>query len=140
MNFDVKKLPIRVGDVFVIARKQEHSYEATSSLDVVNIVFDSGYISTVHPLMEDWMSRDALFAVGPRCKPGEAPGECLHLGSAEYARAMDLVQRMEHEQENAGEEARVRVSQPHSVHGPHRQIRPITAVWHSRGISCHCGK
>jgi hypothetical protein len=140
MNFDVKKLPIRVGDVFVIARKQEHSYEATSSLDVVNIVFDSGYISTVHPLMEDWMSRDALFAVGPRWKPGEAPGECLHLGSAEYARAMDLVQRMEHEQENAGEEARVRVSQPHSVHGPHRQIRPITAVWHSRGISCHCGK
>jgi transcriptional regulator GlxA family with amidase domain len=61
----------------------------------------------MHPLLEDWMSRHALFAVGPRWKPGEAPGECLHLGSSEFARALDLVQRMEHEQENAGEEARV---------------------------------
>lgn len=109
MNFDAKKLPIRVGDVFIIARNQEHSYEGTSTLDVVNIVFDSDYLASVHPLMEDWMSRDALFAVGPRWKPGEAPGECLHLGSAEYARAMDLVQRMEQEQNDSGEEARVAV-------------------------------
>ena len=109
MNFDAKKLPIRVWDVFIIARHQEHSYEGTSTLDVVNIVFDSDYLASVHPLMEDWMSRDALFAVGPRWKPGEVPGECLHLGSAEYARAMDLVQRMEQEQNDSGEEARVAV-------------------------------
>jgi AraC-like DNA-binding protein len=109
MNFDGKKLPICVGDVFVIARDQEHSYEGTSSLDVANILVDAAYLASVHPLMEDWMSRDALFAVGPRWKPGEVPGECLHLGSAEYARALDLVQRMEQEQIDPGEEARVAV-------------------------------
>ena len=43
------------------------------------------------------MSGDALFAVGPRWKQGVAPGECLQLGSAEFARVLELVQRMEAE-------------------------------------------
>lgn len=107
MLFESRALPIRVGDVFVIARDQNHAYEETHSLDVVNIVFDPHYIGSMHPLLEDWMSRHALFAVGPRWKPGESPGECLHLGSTEYARCLDLVQRMEGELEHEGEEARV---------------------------------
>ncbi|MEI6339838.1 MAG: helix-turn-helix domain-containing protein [Verrucomicrobiota bacterium] len=107
MLFESRSLPIRVGDVFVIARDQNHAYEETHSLDLVNIVFDPHYIGSMHPLLEDWMSRHALFAVGPRWKPGEAPGECLHLGPTEYARCLDLVQRMEGELEREGEEARV---------------------------------
>jgi len=97
MAFGPKTLPIRVGDVFVIARDQEHAYQETSSLDVVNIAFDPAYIGSFHPLIDDWMSHDALFEVGPRWKSGETPGECLHLGSSEFARALDLVQRMEDE-------------------------------------------
>ncbi len=107
MFFESRPLPIRVGDVFIIARDQNHAYAETHSLDLVNIVFDPRYIGSMHPLLEDWMSRHALFAVGPRWKPGEAPGECLHLGSTEYARCLDLVQRMESELEHEGEEARV---------------------------------
>ncbi len=107
MLFESRTLPIRVGDVFVIARDQNHAYEETHGLDVVNIVFDPHYIGSMHPLLEDWMSHHALFAVGPRWKPGEAPGECLHLGSTEYARCLDLVQRMETELDHEGEEARV---------------------------------
>ena len=107
MAFGRKTLPIRVGDVFVIARDQKHAYQETSSLDVVNIAFDPNYIGSVHTLLEDWMNRDALFAVGPRWKPGEAPGECLHLNTTEFARCQDLVQRMENELDSQGEEARV---------------------------------
>ena len=107
MLFESRTLSIRVGDVFVIARDQIHAFEQTHSLDLVNIVFDPDYIGSVHPLLEDWMSLHALFAVGPRWKPGEVPGECLHLGSTEYVRCLDLVHRMEAELENQGEEARV---------------------------------
>ena len=107
MTFGRRRLSIRVGDVFVIACDQRHAFEETLSLDVVNIVIDPDYIGSVHPLLQDWMSRDALFAVGPRWKSGETPGECLHLGSAEFARALDLVRRMEKELEESGEESRV---------------------------------
>lgn len=107
MGFGTKELPIKVGDVFVIARDQEHAYRETHSLDIINIAFDPAYIGSVHPVLEDWMSKDALFAVGPRWKSGETPGECLHLGSIEFARALDLVQRLEGEMESATPEARV---------------------------------
>jgi AraC-like DNA-binding protein/mannose-6-phosphate isomerase-like protein (cupin superfamily) len=109
MRFGSSKLPIRVGDVFVIARDLKHAFEETRGLDVFNIVFDAEYLGTVHPLLEDWLSRDALFAVGPRWKSAEVPGECLHLGSADFARMLELVQRMEAELEKQGEEARVAV-------------------------------
>ena len=107
MSFGAGKLAVRVGDVFVIARDQKHAFEETRSLDVFNVVFDAEYIGTVHPLLEDWMSGDALFAVGPRWKQGVAPGECLQLGSTEFARVLELVQRMEAELDTAGEESRV---------------------------------
>jgi len=107
MVFGSKPLPIKVGDVFVISRDQEHAYRETHSLDIINIAFDPAYIGSVHPVLEDWMSNDALFAVGPRWKPGETPGECLHLGPAEFARLLDLVQRLEGELDSASAEARV---------------------------------
>jgi len=107
MRFGSSKLAIRAGDVFVIARDQKHAFEETRGLDVFNIVFDAEYLGTVHPLLEDWLSRDALFAVGPHWKSTDVPGECLHLGSADSARMLDLVQRMESELDRQGEEARV---------------------------------
>ena len=105
--FGSKALPIKVGDVFVISRDQEHAYRETHSLDIVNIAFDPEFIASLHPVLEGWMSRDALFAVGPRWRSGETPGECLHLGSSEFARALDLVQRLEGELGSACAEARV---------------------------------
>jgi AraC-like DNA-binding protein/mannose-6-phosphate isomerase-like protein (cupin superfamily) len=107
MRFGTSKLPIRVGDVFVIAHGQTHAYEETRGLDVFNIVFDAEYLGTVHPLLEDWLSRDALFAVGPHWKSTDVAGECLHLGSADFARLNELVQRMEAELDKQGEDARV---------------------------------
>ncbi|MFN6017305.1 MAG: helix-turn-helix domain-containing protein [Verrucomicrobiota bacterium] len=107
MVFGSKPLPIKLGDVFVIGRDQEHAYRETHSLDIINIAFDPAYIGSVHPVLGDWMSKDALFAVGPRWHPGESPGECLHLGPSEFARALDLVQRLEAELESASAEARV---------------------------------
>ncbi len=107
MVFGSKSLPIKLGDVFVISRDQEHAYRETQSLDIINIAFDPAYIGSVHPVLEDWMSKDALFAVGPRWRPGETPGECLHLGPSEFARALDLIQRLESELESASAEARV---------------------------------
>jgi AraC family L-rhamnose operon regulatory protein RhaS len=107
MEFGTKTLPIKVGDVFVVGHDQEHAYREPHSLDIVNIAFDPAFIASVHPVLEDWMSRDALFAVGPRWKPGETPGECLHLGPTEFARVLDLVQRLEGELESASAEARV---------------------------------
>jgi AraC-like DNA-binding protein/quercetin dioxygenase-like cupin family protein len=107
MVFGSKPLPIKVGDVFVVSRDQQHAYRETHSLDIVNIAFDPSYIGSVHPVLEDWMSADALFAVGPRWKPGETPGECLHLGPTEFARILELVQRLEGELESATPEARV---------------------------------
>lgn len=107
MVFGSKPLPIKVGDVFVIGRDQEHAYRETHSLDIINIAFDPTYIGSVDPVLEDWMSRDELFAVGPRWQPGETPGECLHLGPTEFARALDLAKRLEFELESDGAEARV---------------------------------
>ena len=107
MVFGSKPLPIKLGDVFVISRDQEHAYRETHSLDIINIAFDPAYIGSVHPVLEDWMSNDALFAVGPRWRPGETPGECLHLGPSEFARVLDLIQRLESELESASAEARV---------------------------------
>jgi AraC-like DNA-binding protein/mannose-6-phosphate isomerase-like protein (cupin superfamily) len=107
MGFGTKALPIKVGDVFVISRDHEHAYRETHSLDIVNIAFDPAFIASVHPVLEDWMSRDALFAVGPRWRSGEMPGECLHLGPTEFARVLELVQRLEGELESASPEARV---------------------------------
>lgn len=107
MVFGSKALPIKVGDVFVISRDQEHAYRETHSLDIVNIAFDPVFIASVHPLLEDWMSQDALFAVGPRWRSGETPGECLHLCPTEFARVLELVQRLEGELESASPEARV---------------------------------
>jgi AraC-like DNA-binding protein/quercetin dioxygenase-like cupin family protein len=107
MVFGSKALPIKVGDVFVISRDQEHAYRETHSLDIVNIAFDPAFIASVHPLLEDWMSQDALFAVGPRWRSGKTPGECLHLGPTEFARVLDLVQRLEGELDSASAESRV---------------------------------
>lgn len=86
--------------MFVIARDQSRAFDQTEGLDLVNIVLDPEYIGSVHPLREDWTS-------WPWWKPGEVPGECLYLGSTEYARCLDLVQRMECEIEAQGEETRV---------------------------------
>ncbi len=107
MDFGSKPLPIKVGDVFVIGRGQEHAYRETHSLDIINIAFDPEYIGSFHPLLKEWMSKDSLFAVGPRWHPGEIPGECLHLGPSEFARALELVKRLEAELESASAEARV---------------------------------
>lgn len=107
MVFGSKPLPIKVGDVFVIARDQKHAYRETHSLDIINIAFDPDFIGSYHPVLDEWMSKDALFAVGPRWRPGETPGECLHLGPSEFARALDLVQRLEGELGSACAEARV---------------------------------
>jgi AraC-like DNA-binding protein/mannose-6-phosphate isomerase-like protein (cupin superfamily) len=107
MVFGSKTLPIRVGDVFAIARDQKHAFQETRGLDVVNIAFDPAFIGSVHPVLGDMMSHDALFAVGPRWKTGELPGECLHLGSGEFARAQELVQRIEAELKDPSDEGRV---------------------------------
>lgn len=107
MAFEKKTLPIQVGDVFVIARDQKHAYQETCSLDVFNVLFDPVCVGALHPVLKEWMSHEALFAVGPRWKPGEAPGECLHLGSSEFARAVELVHRLEGELQSASAEARV---------------------------------
>lgn len=107
MAFGRKTLPIKGGDVFVISRDLEHAYRETHSLDIVNIAFDPDFIGSHHPVLDEWMSKDALFAVGPRWRSGETPGECLHLGPSEFARALDLVQRLEGELVSASPEARV---------------------------------
>ncbi len=107
MVFGSKALPIKVGDVFVISRDQEHAYRETHSLDIINIAFDPDYIGAHHPVLDEWMSKHALFAVGPRWHSGETPGECLHLGPSEFARALELAQRLEGELGSACAEARV---------------------------------
>ena len=107
MSFGRRTLPIRVGDVFVLSRGQRHAYLETRSLDVINILFDPSYVGSVHPVLADWMRHESLVSVGPRWKPGESEGECLHLGSSDFALLLDKVRRMEAELENQKPESRI---------------------------------
>jgi AraC-like DNA-binding protein len=107
MSFGRRTLPIRVGDVFVLSRGQRHAYLETRSLDVINIVFDPAHVGSVHPVMADWMRHESLVSVGPRWKPGDTEGECLHLGSSDFAMLLDKVRRMEAELENQNAESRI---------------------------------
>ena len=97
MSFGCRTLPIRVGDVFVLSRGQRHAYFETRSLDVINILFDPAYVGSVHPVLADWMQHESLVSVGPCWQPGEVRGECLHLGSSDFALLLDKVGRMEAE-------------------------------------------
>ena len=108
MSFGRRTLPIRVGDVFVLSRGQRHAYLETRSLDVINIVFDPAYVGSVHPALADWMRHESLVSVvGPSWKPGEMEGECLHLGSSDFALLLDKVRRMETELESQKTENRI---------------------------------
>ena len=107
MSFGCRTLPIRVGDVFVLSRGQRHAYFETRSLDVINIVFDPAYVGSVHPVLADWMQHESLVSVGPSWKPGETDGECLHLGSSDFALLLDKVRRMETELEGQKTENRI---------------------------------
>ncbi len=107
MSFGHRTLPIRVGDVFVLSRGQRHAYLETRSLDVINIVFDPAHVGSVHPVLADWMRHESLVSVGPRWKPGETEGECLHLGSSDFALLLDKVRRMEAELESEKQESRI---------------------------------
>ena len=107
MSFGSRSLPIRVGDVFVLGRGQRHAYFETRSLDVINIVFDPAYVGSVHPVLADWMRHESLISVGPCWKPGETEGECLHLGSSDFALLLDKVSKMEAELESGKPESRI---------------------------------
>jgi AraC family L-rhamnose operon regulatory protein RhaS len=107
MSFGRRTLPIRVGDVFVLSRGQRHAYLETRSLDVINIVFDPAHVGSVHPALADWMRHESLVSVGPSWKPGETEGECLHLGSSDFALLLDKVRRMETELEGQKTENRI---------------------------------
>lgn len=107
ISFGRRTLPIRVGDVFVLSRGQRHAYLETRSLDVINIVFDPAHVASVHPVLEDWMRHESLVSVGPRWKPGETEGGCLHLGSSDFVLLLDKVRRMEAELENQALESRI---------------------------------
>ena len=107
ISFGRRTLPIRVGDVFVLSRGQRHAYLETRSLDVINIVFDPAHVGSTHPVLANWMRHESLVAVGPRWKPGETEGGCLHLGSSDFVLLLDKVRRMEAELENQTPENRI---------------------------------
>jgi AraC-like DNA-binding protein len=95
--FDDNRFPITTGDAFVIDVHHAHGYERTQSLEIVNVLFDEGFLLEREPALAAMPSYQAFVHLEPRARRRLDFAGKLRLGSVAMGEVRVLVRRLEHE-------------------------------------------
>jgi AraC family L-rhamnose operon regulatory protein RhaS len=101
--FDAHHVPIASGDAFVIDVNHAHGYRATRDLDIVNVLFDEGFLLEREPSLAAMPSYQALVHLEPLARRRLEFGAKLRLDSVSMSQARTLAREMERELSDRGE-------------------------------------